>query len=41
MKFYFYFFNSSALHLAIKKQNIEIIKMLLSNKDIDVNAIYV
>ena len=30
-------FQKAALHIAIEKENIEIVKILLSNKNIDVN----
>lgn len=33
----FYFFHSTALHIAVKKRNIEIIETLLENKNIDIN----
>ena len=36
MKFDFYF-QKAALHIAIEEENVEIIQLLLSNKDIDVN----
>ena len=38
MKFYLKI-NKTALFLAIEKENIEIVKLLLSNKNIDVNII--
>ena len=38
MKFY-YLFDKTALYLAIEKENIEIVKLLLSNEKIDVNII--
>ena len=31
------FIHSTALHIAVKKRNIEIIKALLENKNIDIN----
>ncbi len=38
MKF-FYFFDKTALYLAIEKENIEIVKLLLSNEKLDINII--
>ena len=38
MRFYFHFYQT-ALYLAIEKENIEIIKMLLLNEKLDINAI--
>ena len=38
MKFINSWLNKTALYLAIEKENIEIIKLLLSNGKIDVNA---
>ena len=32
-----FFFHQTALHIAIKSKNIEIIKILLSDKRIDIN----
>lgn len=34
-------FNQTALHIALKKGNLEIAKLLLSKEGIDINAIYV
>lgn len=34
-------FNKTALHIAIEKEKMEIIKLLLSKKEIDVNADYI
>ena len=39
MKFILYF-DGTALHIAIEKENIDIIKLLLSRDDIDINAKY-
>lgn len=36
MKFVFHF-HKAALHIAVEEENIEIIQLLLSYKDIDVN----
>lgn len=36
--FFFDFFNKTALFMAIELENIEIVKLLLSNSKIDVNA---
>lgn len=35
MEFFFLWFNETAMHRAIKKRNIEIIKLLLQNEKID------
>ena len=32
------FFNSTALHFAVEKNNIEIVQLLLTNKKINVNS---
>lgn len=37
MKFWSFFFYFTALYLAIKKSNIEIIKIMLSKPGIDIN----
>lgn len=37
MKFPFNDFQKTALHIAVKKENVDIITLLLANKDIDVN----
>ena len=38
MKFKIFFFNEkAALHIAVEKGNIELIKILLSNPNIDIN----
>lgn len=37
MKFLFNDFQKTALHIAVKKENVDIITLLLANKDIDVN----
>ena len=37
MKFQSFFFNQTPLNIAIEKENIEIIKILLTRNDIDVN----
>lgn len=34
-----YLLNKTALHIAIEKGNLEIVEMLLNNKNIDVNSI--
>ena len=39
IKNYFFFNHKTILFEAIKKQNIEIVKLLLSNKNIDVNIL--
>lgn len=41
MKFIFLEFNKTALHLAFQNNNIEIIKLFLSNNNVDLNAKYV
>lgn len=38
IKFLFVFIHKTALHLAIEKENIEIIQLLLNNDKIDVNS---
>ena len=38
MKF-FHLFDKTALYLAIEKENIEIVKLLLSNEKVDINII--
>lgn len=37
MKFLLNDFHKTALHIAVKKENVDIITLLLANKDIDVN----
>lgn len=37
----FFIFNKTALHIAISKNNIDLVKLLLSYKDIDVNIPYI
>ena len=37
----YYFFYKTALYLAVEKENLEIIKLLLTKDDIDVNINYV
>ena len=37
MKFLLNDFQKTALHIAVKKENVDIITLLLANKDIDVN----
>lgn len=39
-EFSVFFLNTTSLYLAIKLNNIEIVKLLLSNKNIDINAHY-
>lgn len=39
MKLLFNTFNSTALNLAIEKQNIEIVKLILTKENLDVNII--
>lgn len=39
MKFWFFLFYKASIHLAIEKQNTEIVKLLLSCKTIDVNIV--
>lgn len=34
-------FNQTAFYLAVKKGNIEIVQLLLANKDLDINIPYV
>lgn len=38
MKFLFWFFNKYPLHIAVENGNIEIIKLLLEKKDININV---
>lgn len=35
--FYFTFWNKTALHIAIQKENIEIVELLLAMPNIDIN----
>lgn len=37
MKFYIWYFNHTALDIAIGKENVEIVKLLLKRKDININ----
>lgn len=37
MRFYFTYFNKTALHIAIEKGYVEIIQLLLQCKSIDIN----
>lgn len=37
MKLIIYCFNSNVLHVAVKNENIEIIKLLLKQKNIDID----
>ena len=41
MKFSFYLFYYSALHIAVNNNNMEMVKILLSNSKIDVNIPFV
>lgn len=41
MKLYFNYFQKTVLHIALKSKNIQIIKLLLSYKNLDVNIPYV
>ena len=41
MKFHFYIINRAPLYTAVSLGNVEIVKLLLSNKNIDVNIIKV
>lgn len=36
-----YFIHKPLLYLAIESENIEIVKMLLENKNIDINSSYI
>ena len=38
---YLYKFNKSALQIAIENENIEIVKLLLGRKEIDVNFLFI
>lgn len=38
MKFFFKIIDKTALHIAVEKNRYEAVKVLLSNKDINVNA---
>ena len=40
MKLWF-IFHKTALHLAIEKQNTEIVKLLLENEKLDINHLYI
>lgn len=37
MKFYFFYFNKTALHIAVEKGFLEIVELLLSRDNLDVN----
>ena len=37
----FYYIYKGALHIAVEKENIEIIKLLLSNEKLDINIPYI
>lgn len=39
MKYYLVFFETS-LHIAVENQNFEMVQLLLSNKKIDINAVF-
>lgn len=39
MKFQFAIFHKTSIHIAVEKENIEIIKLLLANQSIDVNIL--
>lgn len=41
MKFFILFFNSAPLHIAVEKNDIETINLLLSNKSIDINILQI
>lgn len=41
MKFLIFYFQKAAIHIAIEKENIEIVKVLLSKDETDVNAIMI
>lgn len=41
IKFQFLLFNKTALHIACENNNVEILKLLLRRKTIDVNARYI
>lgn len=38
MKFLNYFFNETALHRAVIEENVEIVRLLAMNSQIDINA---
>ena len=33
--------HKTALHIAVEKGNVEIVKLLLSNEELDINAMYI
>lgn len=35
------FFDKTALHIAVEKENIDIVKLLLQNSEIDINATFI
>lgn len=37
---FYHIINQTALHLAVEKQNIDMIKILLTHHEINVNALY-
>lgn len=41
MKFYYLIFNRTPLHIAIEKDNAEIIKLLVENEQFDPNIKYI
>lgn len=41
LKFLFTFFHKTALHIAIKNQNLEIVQILISNKEIKLGEKYI
>lgn len=41
LKFLFNIFQKTALHIAIKKQNLEIVQILISNKEIKLGEKYI
>lgn len=36
-----YIFNKTPLHLAVEKGNTEIVKLLISNKNLDINQFFI
>lgn len=41
MKFFKFFFNKTAIYLAVERRDMDIINLLISYKDLDINAHYI